>query len=115
MTYIGRYARGSLIRELLWDLIRNDAEFSQNPFTMKEFYSKYKGYLEEKVSTLKRGSSVEAMVKGGLQGLCKKGLLTSSKITGDTSYHVNIYMTYKALTIFSYGRALIEAQRLRLL
>jgi hypothetical protein len=115
MSYLGKYARITIAREVVWEILRSDDEWSATPFTMKEFYRRHKGQLETSLSPLNPHSSAEAMVRGALQSLNKKGLILATRHWGETSYSKNIYIMYKALVPYTYGRAMLEAQRLRLL
>jgi hypothetical protein len=115
MSDLGRYARVSLARELVWDILRKDEEWASAPFTMKEFYERHKKELMEKLKVVRPDASLEGIVRGALQSLSKKGLLEASKSWGDIQYTKNMYYTRQNLLCYSYGRALIEAQRLRLL
>jgi len=44
-----------------------------------------------------------------------KGLLRTARASDQTSYLTNVYITEKEVLRYNYGRALMEAQRLRLL
>lgn len=115
MSDLGRYARVSLARELVWDILRNDEQWASAPFTMKEFYERHKVELMKKLTTVRPDAPLEGVVRGALQSLTKKGLLEASKSWGNIQYSKNMYYTRQNLLSYSYGRALIEAQRLRLL
>ena len=115
MSQFGRYARITLSREKVWEILRRDDEWAQTPFTMREFYIRHKIELDTALLPLGYNSSVDGMVRGALQSLCKKGLVISTRTWGDASYSKNIYIVHQSLIPFNYGKALIQAQRLRLL
>jgi Fe2+ or Zn2+ uptake regulation protein len=110
----GRYARVTTCREKVWDILRQDDEWARNPFTMREFYRRHKSELDAALLPL-GPSSVEGMVRGALQSLAKKGLVQASRSWGDTTYSANVYMVHESLMPLNYGKALVQAQRLRLL
>jgi hypothetical protein len=55
------------------------------------------------------------MVRGALQSLSKKGLVFATRHWGETTYEKNVYMLYQSLVPYTYGQAMVAAQRLRLL
>lgn len=112
---IGKYARITLARERVWEILRSDGEMSSAPFTMREFYERHRKELLSSLSPINPGSSVEAVVRGALQSLSKKGLLLATRRWGETTYEKNIYMIHRSLVPFNYGQAMVQAQRMRLL
>jgi hypothetical protein len=115
MSYLGKYARITIAREVVWEILRCDDEWTAAPFTMKEFFERHAVELQKALAPLNPNSSAEAMVRGALQSLNKKGLIMATRSWGETTYSKNIYIIYKALVPYNYGRAMLEAQRLRLL
>jgi hypothetical protein len=115
LSYLGKYARTSAAREIVWNILRRDDDWAQFPFTMKDFYQRHKEELDKALINLKPDAPVDALVKGALQSLCKKGLIFATRSWGNAYYSKNIYMMNQSLRPYTYGRALIEAQRLRLL
>lgn len=115
MPYLGRYARVTLAREITWELLRQDDEWAVKPFTMKDFLERHGKKLEQMLGKARKDVDLERVVKGALRSLEKKGLIESTKRWGDTVYTKNIYFVNKSLIPYSYGRALIEAQRARFL
>jgi len=115
MPYLGRYARVTLIREITWELLRQDNEWATKPFTMKDFLERHGKKLEDRLGKIRPEVDIEKVVKGALRSLEKKGLVESTKRWQDTVYTKNIYFVNKSLVPYSYGRALIEAQRIRFL
>jgi hypothetical protein len=99
----------------VWEVLRRDEEWARTPFTMREFYERHRKELDDALYPLGRGSSVEAMVRGALQSLAKKGLVQATRTWGDTTYSRNVYMVHQSLMLLTYGEALAQAQRLRLL
>jgi hypothetical protein len=115
MADIGKYARITLTREAVWEILRQDDHMSMAPFTMKEFYQRHRTELDSTLAPINPGSTAEAMVRGALQSLSKKGLLFATRRWGETTYEKNVYMLYRSLVPYNYGRAMVAAQRLRLL
>jgi hypothetical protein len=115
MVYLGKYARISNAREIVWEILRKEESWATNPFTMRDFYERHRAELEVNLAPLKPGASVEGMVRGALQSLNKKGLIYIMKNDGNVAYSRNMYMAEQALIKFTYGRAMIEAQKLHLL
>jgi hypothetical protein len=115
MPYLGRYARVTLVREITWELLRQDNEWATKPFTMKDFLERHGKKLENMLGKMRPDIDIERAVKGALRSLEKKGLVESTKRWQDTVYTKNIYFVNKSLVPYSYGRALIEAQRIRFL
>ncbi len=115
MAEIGKYARITLAREAVWEILRQDDSISRGPFTMREFYQKHRAELERALSAINPTTSVEATVRGALQSLSKKGLVFATRHWGETTYEKNVYMLYRALTPYNYGQAMVAAQRMRLL
>src|SRR5579883_2656543 len=107
MPYLGRYARVTLVREITWELLRQDDEWATKPFTMKDFLERHGKKLERMLGRVRPDVDIERAVKGALRSLEKRGL--------DTVYTKNVYFVNKSLVPYSYGRALIEAQRIRFL
>ncbi|MEM3684965.1 MAG: hypothetical protein QXT39_04815 [Conexivisphaerales archaeon] len=115
MAYMGRYARTSLIREFTWELLREDEEWATKPFTVKDFLVKYGQRFGEFLEKIRPNSNLESVAKGALRSLEKKGLLLATRNFADITFSKNIYYVHKSLAPYSYGRALIEAQRLHFL
>jgi Fe2+ or Zn2+ uptake regulation protein len=115
MSQFGRYARTTTCREKMWEILRHDDEWASAPFTMREFCDRHRGDLETALSALGTSSSVESMVRAALQSLNKKGLVQATRTWGGTTYSKNVYMIHQSLIPLNYGRALVQAQRLRLL
>ncbi len=115
MSYLGKYARITVAREIVWEILRRDDEWSSAPFTMKEFFQRHAEELEKALSPVNPSSTAEAMVRGALQSLNKKGLIMATRSWGETTYSKNSYILHRALAPYNYGRAMLEAQRLRLL
>jgi hypothetical protein len=114
MSYLGRHARASAAREIVWEIIRATGA-GIGPFTVREFCQLHKDELERALGVLKPGASTSSLVKGALQSLTCKGLLSAAKAEGDGSAGTYRYSPEDSVTQFRYGRAMIEAQRLRLL
>lgn len=115
MSHYGRYARITTGREIVWEILRRDDEWARVPFTMREFYLRHKAELESALNPLSPDSPVEGLVRGALQSLSKKGLILATRSWGDTAYSQNIYFVHQSLIPYNYGRAMVQAQRLRLL
>jgi hypothetical protein len=115
MAEIGKYARITLAREAVWEILRRDDHMSLAPFTMREFYQRHRAELDASLAPIHPGSTAEAMLRGALQSLSKKGLIFATKSWGETTYEKNIYMLYRSLVPYNYGQAMIAAQKLRLL
>ncbi len=115
MAAVGKYARITLVREAVWEVLRRDDSMLAAPFTMKEFYQKHRTELDSRLSPINPSSSVESMVRGALQSLSKKGLVFATRHWGETTYEKNVYMLYQSLVPYTYGQAMVAAQRLRLL
>jgi hypothetical protein len=115
MAEVGKYARITLAREAVWEILRRDDHMSMAPFTMREFYLRHRAELDSTLSPINPESTAEAMVRGALQSLSKKGLLFATRCWGETTYEKNIYMLYRSLVPYNYGQAMIAAQKLRLL
>ncbi len=115
MAEVGKYARITLAREAIWEILRRDDSMSQAPFTAREFYTKHHAELDAALTAINPASSAEAMVRGALQSLRKKGLIFATRHWGETTYERNIYMIHRALVPFSYGQAMVAAQKMRLL
>lgn len=114
-SYRGRSARISAVRMIVWDAI-NRSGYSTESFTCREFYTAHKAELDSRISKQVPGLPVEAVVKGALRGLSAKGLILVYKGAGASgaSYSRNIYTPGRRLLGLSYGQALIEAQRTRI-
>jgi hypothetical protein len=115
MAEIGKYARITLAREAVWEILRADDHMSMAPFTMREFYQRHRTELDSVLTPISPGSTAETMVRGALQSLSKKGLIFATRRWGETTYEKNIYMLYRSLIPYHYGQAMVAAQRLRLL
>ena len=115
MPNLGKYDRITTAREVVWEILRREDAWSFAPFTMREFYQKHAPELESALAPLSHHSSAEGMVRGALQSLNKKGLILATRSWRETTYSKSIYIMYRALTPYNYGRAMLEAQRLRLL
>jgi len=115
MAEVGKYARITMAREVVWEILRRDDHLSMAPFTMREFYQRHRAELDSSLAPIHPGSAAEAMVRGALQSLSKKGLIFATRRWGETTYEKNIYMLYRSLVPFNYGQAMIAAQKLRLL
>jgi hypothetical protein len=115
MPNLGRYARVSAAREVVWEILRREPEWARYPFTAKDFYEKHEVELETFLKPLNPEASILGMVKGTLQSLAKKGLIEATRRWGNTTYKTNVYIPNANVIPYTYGRALLEAQRLRLL
>src|SRR5579875_494026 len=73
MPYLGRYARVTLVREITWELLRQDDEWATKPFTMKDFLERHGKKLERMLGRVRPDVDIERAVKGALRSLEKKG------------------------------------------
>ena len=112
---LGRHARISATRGIVWEILRSEGSNSDQPFTVKEFYEEHANALEKSLRPLNPEASTISVVKGALQSLCRKGLVTAMRGSGDAIYKTSRYLPERDLRNYNYGRALIEAQRLHLL
>jgi predicted transcriptional regulator len=115
MAYLGKYARISTAREIVWEILRREEGWATNPFTMREFFERHRRELEASLAPLNPGASIEGTVRGALQSLNKKGLVAIIRADGAVKYSRNMYQVESALIRYTYGRAMIEAQKLHLL
>jgi hypothetical protein len=115
VSYLGRHARVSAARGVVWEILRRDSEGRKAAFTAREFYERHSKELDTLLKPLSQGSSIKSVVRGALQSLANKGLVQTTKTSGDTTYHLSIYASDRTMLRYNYGRALIEAQRLHLL
>jgi hypothetical protein len=112
---LGRHARASAERSVIWELLRGDANLTQKEFTVRDFCELHAKELKRSIGQISPGASLEKTVTGALQGLVKKGLLRTARASGQTSYLASVYIPQREVLRYHYGRALLEAQRLHLL
>ena len=97
----------------MWELLRRDGDVGH--FTAQDFCEKHLGELKRAIAPINPGASLERIVTGALQGLVKKGLLGSIRGAYGTVFTTHIYILDREILRYEYGRAMVEAQRLRLL
>jgi hypothetical protein len=115
VSYLGRHARVSAARGVVWEILRRDGARARVPFTAREFYERHSRELESLLKPLNPGGSIKGAVRGALQSLSKKGLVQATRRSGDITYRTSVYVSERSVLRYNYGRAMLEAQRLHLL